>query len=438
MHRIVLIGAGSTNFGLGVVGDIFKSNFLEGSTIILYDINAKALDNTFKIASEYKEKLGINITIESTTSRKEALKGASFCLISIEVGNRFDLWDQDWKIPLQYGVKQVYGENGGPGGLFHSLRIIPPILEICEDIQAICPDAYVFNYSNPMQRVCHAVTTKFPDLKFIGLCHEIESMRRQLPSLMETELSNIEFRAGGLNHFSILLDAKFKNNGKDGYPLIKKNFWNYFKDLVNDHEGFESEPGAERGVFFKIYEDFKYLPITTDSHLGEYVQWAYSVADHEAILHFYDNYKKKCLNFFENDKIYSSFFDLENDRFHERFVPIAEAIIEDQGIEESSVNIPNNGFIDCLPKDIVVEVPAMIDKKGIEGITLENYPKTFGSLLNLQSGVIQLTTQAVLEKSKHKAYLALLSDPVVASVTDAEKLLNNMITVQHKHLSYLN
>ena len=78
MHRIVLIGAGSTNFGLGVVGDIFKSNFLEGSTIILHDINAKALDNTFKIASKYKEKLGKEITIESTTSRKEALKG---CLL---------------------------------------------------------------------------------------------------------------------------------------------------------------------------------------------------------------------------------------------------------------------------------------------------------------------------------------------------------------------
>jgi len=129
---------------------------------------------------------------------------------------------------------------------------------------------------------------------------------------------------------------------------------------------------------------------------------------------------------------------LENDRFHERFVPIAEAIIEDQGIEESSVNIPNNGFIDCLPKDIVVEVPAVVDKSGIKGITLENYPKTFGSLLNLQSGVIQLTTQAVLEKSKHKAYLALLADPVVTSVTNAEKLLNNMIAVQHKYLSYLN
>ena len=86
----------------------------------------------------------------------------------------------------------------------------------------------------------------------------------------------------------------------------------------------------------------------------------------------------------------------------------------------------------------MVEVPAIVDKNGIKGITLENYPKTFGSLLNLQSGVIQLTTQAVLEKSKHKAHLALLADPVVTSVNDAEKLLNNMITVQNKYLSYLN
>ena len=129
---------------------------------------------------------------------------------------------------------------------------------------------------------------------------------------------------------------------------------------------------------------------------------------------------------------------MDSQTFHERFVPIAEAIIEDQGLEEDSVNIPYNGFIDFFPKDIVVEVPAIVDKNGIKGITLENYPKTFGSLLNLQSGVIQLTTQGVLEKSKHKAYLALLADPVVTSVNDAEKLLNNMITVQNKYLSYLN
>ena len=134
MKKIVLIGAGSQNFGLGVIGDIFKSKTLEGSKIVLHDINGESLKLTHKIAEDFKDKLNINVEISSTTSRQEALKNADFCIISIEVGHRFNLWDQDWKIPLQYGIKQVYGENGGPGGLFHALRIIPPILDICEDI----------------------------------------------------------------------------------------------------------------------------------------------------------------------------------------------------------------------------------------------------------------------------------------------------------------
>ena len=144
-NRIVIIGAGSTNFGLGIVGDFFKSTILEGSTLVLHDINAKTLENTNKIALSFKEKLGVNFKIEATTSRKEALQNADFCLISIEVGNRFDLWDQDWKTPLQYGIKQVYGENGGPGGLFHAMRQIPAIINICEDIEKICPESFIFS-----------------------------------------------------------------------------------------------------------------------------------------------------------------------------------------------------------------------------------------------------------------------------------------------------
>ena len=143
MSKIVLIGAGSAIFGLGTISDIFNSKVLEGSTIMLHDINQKALKKTKSIAEEYRSKLDCNFTIEADVDRKRALKNADFCVISIEVGNRFDLWDQDWKIPLQFGFKQIYGENGGPGGLFHSLRIIPPILEICEDVRKICPDAFV-------------------------------------------------------------------------------------------------------------------------------------------------------------------------------------------------------------------------------------------------------------------------------------------------------
>ena len=154
--RIVIIGAGSTNFGLKIIGDFYKSQILKGSTIVLHDIRPEAVEKTRKIAENYKEKLQVDFQIEATTSREEALKGADFCLISIEVGNRFELWEQDWGVPVEYGFKQIYGENGGPGGLFHALRIIPVIIEICEDIAKICPNAVVFNYSNPMQRICHA------------------------------------------------------------------------------------------------------------------------------------------------------------------------------------------------------------------------------------------------------------------------------------------
>ena len=434
--RIVIIGAGSTNFGLGIVGAFFKSTILEGSTLVLHDINAKTLENTNEIALSFKEKLGVNFKIEATTSRKEALQNADFCLISIEVGNRFDLWDQDWKTPLQYGIKQVYGENGGPGGLFHAMRQIPAIINICEDIEKICPESFIFSYSNPMQRICHALTTRFPKLKIVGLCHEISSMNRQLPTLMDTNLDNIEFEAGGLNHLSILLHAKYKDSGEDGYPLIKKKFEDYYSSLVNDHEGFYSKAGAERGVFFELFKKYGYLPITTDSHLGEYLSWAYSVADHDGILDFYDNYKKRCLSFYDNDG-YEQFFNMSHPEPHERIIPIIENIIIDANALEHAVNIPNDNFIDCLPNDIVVEVPAIINKNGIHGKSLANYPKPFGALLNSQVGTIQLTTEAVLNHSKQDALFALLADPVVDNAKSAEALLDTMLSSQKDYLGYL-
>ena len=436
MYKIVLIGAGSTQFGLGTVGDIFKSKILEGATITLHDINPEALKNTKKIADKYKKELNVNVTIEATTNLQDALKNANFCIISIEVGDRFKLWEEDWKIPIEHGSRQIFGENGGPGGLFHTLRIAPEIVKICDEIARICPDAFVFNYSNPMQRICHAVTTKHPDMKFTGLCHEIASMERQLPTLMETDYSNIEIKAGGLNHFSILVNVKYKDSQKDGYPIIREKFNKYYSKLVNEHEGFVSDPGAERGLFFELYKMYGYLPITTDSHLGEYIQWAHYVVDQEGINDFYNNYKKKCLSFYDNVS-YSSYFDKKNKDMNERIVPIIEAIIEDSNIEEEAVNVPNKNFIDQVPDNIVVEVPGTLNKNGVTGIRLDNYPSTFGSLLNNQAGTIELTTDAVLKKSKQSAYHALLADPVVDNSEKAEKLLDVMIDRQNEYLGYL-
>ena len=184
----------------------------------------------------------------------------------------------------------------------------------------------------------------------------------------------------------------------------------------------------------KIYG---YLPITTDSHLGEYIQWAYSVADHEAIIEFYENYKKRCLTFYDDESHYEDYFNINEKKMRERIVPIMENIVEDSNFEESAVNLPNKNFIECLPDNIVVEVPGILNRSGVNGIKLENYPTKFGSLLNNQVSAIQLTTDAVINKSKHSAYQALLADPIVDNVKAAEKLLDTMLVFQKDYLEYL-
>lgn len=444
--RIVLIGAGSAQFGYGTIGDILQSKVLEGSTIVLHDINPNTLAVVADTARAFITDHQLPFSIVSTTNRMEAFQGADFLISSIEVGNRFDLWEQDWRIPQQYGVQQVYGENGGPGGLFHSLRIIPPILDICADVMKYCPDATVFNFSNPMSRICTTVTRAFPDLKFIGLCHEIASLRNFLPHILGVPYDALEVRAAGLNHFSAVLTAKYKDTGKDAYPDIRARapvfFENmpsmdaihkYFKETgqwpekMEDFAVMETEAWPERRVFKVILEKFGLMPITSDSHFGEYIQWAYDITDHKGILDFYRFYKDFL------SKVQPK-IELE---LKERVVAIIEGMVTDSGYVEEAVNIPNQGLIENLPDWIVVEVPAIVDKNGIHGIPMGQLPRGYAGLLMNQVAVHDLTAEAVLTKSRAAALQALLVDPIVNNYQGIEEMLDTMIAYQEPWLGYL-
>jgi alpha-galactosidase len=458
--KIVLIGAGSAQFGFGTLGDIFRSKVLAGSEVVLHDINPEALQKVDQVAQQYIQEHQLPFTVSVTTSRPEALQGADFCVISIEVGNRFALWEQDWMVPMQYGIRQVYGENGGPGGLFHSLRIVPPILEICGDIQTICPDAYVFNFSNPMSRICTTVHRKYPGLRFVGLCHEIGSLPRHLPRMLGTSLSNLEIVAGGLNHFSVLLKLTYRDTGEDAYPDVRDKAPAYFEKLpdlrqvvehireleersvaegeqvVRDQSALQKEieqlvgtrAWAERGLFKEILAKFGYLPITTDSHFGEYIPWAHDVVDHQGILDFYTFYKEWTTA--KEPKMGEA-------QTGERVVPIMEGILTDSGQRELAVNIPNEGLIDNLPAFLVVEVPATVDGDGVHGVKLGALPRGFAGLLYNQVAVHDLTAEAVLTGSRDVVLQALLVDPVVDKARAAEQLLDTMLELQKPYLEYI-
>ena len=445
--KIVLIGAGSAQFGFDMLGDFFQSPALADCQIVLHDINAEALERIRRVGEAYLDAKDLNIELTATLSREEALAGADFCVIAIEVGDRFALWEQDQAVPRQFGFKQVFGENGGPGGLFHALRVVPPILEICADIERICPEAWVFNYSNPMSRICTTVHRAFPQLKFVGLCHEIASLYQHLPLILDTPISNLAFRAGGLNHFSVLVEVEYRDTGKDAYPDVLAKAADYFEalpdlgsvlkrllaakagaTLTSDSEWRAGvSPWAERGAFRVLLEKFHCLPITTDSHIGEYLQWAPDVADHKAVLDFYTYYKKWTLRGDPKIKATRS----------ERLVKIIEGILTDERYEEAAVNLPNQGLIPQLPDFIVVEVPAWVDRKGISGIRLESMPQGFAGLLTNQIAVHDLLAQAILDRSKDLAVQALLVDPVVDRAGAAQPLVDAMIELQPAHLGYL-
>jgi alpha-galactosidase len=444
--NIVLIGAGSAQFGYGTIGDILQSQVLQGSQIVLHDINPVTMATVEQTARDFIAQHQLNFTIKATTNRAEALQNADFVISSIEVGNRFELWEEDWRVPQQYGVQQVYGENGGPGGLFHSLRVIPPILEICSDVMKFCPNATVFNFSNPMSRICTTVHRAFPGIKFIGMCHEIGSLSKYLPHILGVPYEALEVRAAGLNHFSCVLSAKYLENGKDAYPDILQRaplfFGNmpsmgaiqdYFKETgqwpetAEDLSGYPTEAWPERRVFQVMLEKFGLMPITSDSHFGEYIQWAYDVTDHKGILDFYRFYKE-----------YLSQIEPKLElKLRERVIPIIEGILTDSGYVEEAVNIPNNGLIENLPNWIAVEVPATVDKNGVHGIPMGKLPSGFAGLLQNQVAVHDLTAEAVLRKSKALALQALLVDPIVNNYANIEEMLETMIAYQEKWLGYL-
>jgi alpha-galactosidase len=447
--KIALIGAGSAQFGLGMLGDIFQCPTLEGSEVALHDIKADALASVEATARRFVEDKGLPFTISATTDRSTTLRGADFCIIAIEVGDRFRLWEQDWRIPQQHGLRQVYGENGGPGGLFHALRIIPPVLEICADLQRLCPEAWVFNYSNPMTRICTAVRRRHPPLRFFGLCHEVDSLAAHLPRMLETPLDDLQFRAGGLNHFAVLLSVHYRDSGRDAYPDVRARAAAYFQSMPEYRalmdfiertgrlpEGRDAEElrararfWGERGLFRVLLETYGYLPVTTDSHLGEYLPWAHEVVDHRGILDFYACYKEHCQRA-DKPGIHSS-------GYQERLVPIMEALLKGGGYEDPGVNVPNEGLIQNLPRDIVVEVPAAVDTGGITAVPLGVMPRGFAGLLANQAAVIDLTAEAALQGSRELALQALLADPVVDSFRAARQTLEAMLDLQHEHLGYL-
>ncbi|MHA1485591.1 MAG: family 4 glycosyl hydrolase [Promethearchaeota archaeon] len=434
--KIVLIGAGSAAFGPPTFVDLNLSKVLVGSTITIVDIDTEKLQMVYEVLSEDNRKIGNKFNVECTSNREKALKGADFVINSTEHGDRFELRWQDNTIPRKHGSTERMAENGGPGGFFHSARQIPEIIKIAKDVERICPDAFFINYSNPMSRICLALKRAVPNLKMFGLCHQIGFLvPHHLSKIIEKEMKDVQVITGGLNHFAFLMGLKNLKTGDDLMPVFNSNCQKYFQGKWDRFHYAE--------LTFEVYKRFGWFPYVGDNHICEYLQFGSHYTTAQDLTDWITRMElgKRRINF-QLKRYYKKLKRgkypkkgmLMGDPSGERAIPIIEAIIEDSNSYEIAVNIPNDGIIENLPNDLIIECSGIVNKEGIRGIKLGNIPKGIAALLRIESSIQDLCVEAIMQESKDLAIDCLAMDVNCGSFEMAEAIFHEMFELQREYL----
>ena len=434
--KIVLIGAGSAAFGPPTFIDLNLSEILTGSTIVLVDIDTEKLHMMYEVLSEDNIKLGNKFNIESTPDREKALKGADFVINSTEHGDRFELRWQDNTIPRKHGSTERMAENGGPGGFFHSARQIPEIIKIAKDVERICPDAFFINYSNPMSRICLALKRAVPNLKMFGLCHQIGLLTPpHLSRILDKKRNDFQIITGGLNHFAFLMGLKDLNSGDDLLPIFNANCQHYFQDKWDRFHYAD--------LTFEVYKRFGWFPYVGDNHICEYLQFGSHYTTAEDLTEWITRMEQA--NKGGNAKLKRYYKRLKDGKYPkkgmlmgghsgERAIPIIEAIVNDSYSYEIAVNIPNDGIIENLPQDLVIECSGTVNKEGIQGVKLGEIPKSIAALLRIEASIQDLCVEAIFQESKQLAIDCIAMDVNCGSFDMAESIFDEMMELQRKYL----
>lgn len=435
--KIVLIGAGSTSFGVSTVADFFqqRAQFI-GSTLVLCDVNETKLNRVQQLALRMNEATGKPFQIEGVTDYRHALDGAGFVFVSVEV-DRLERWKLDWEIPFKYGVKHVLGENGGPGGLSHSLRTVPLVLGIAREMEKSAPDAYLINYVNPLSRVCLGVT-RYTKIKTIGMCHQINkgfSLVGQVLGLTppthehfpDADIVNeiktkIDIKQAGLNHVTWLQDIRDKQTGRDLYPEFRARLENMDPTW---------EPLSRR-----LYDVFGLFPATGDGHVGEYFSYASETSD----LKGYDFDERAHDSITLDERVERAgqpnapLGEFMSHASGERGINVAAALLNNLNEYELNVNVVNNGALPGLPDWAIVEVPAVVTGEGVLPLRVAPLPTGITAMLNQQVNIQDRVVEAAVHGDKQAAMQALLLDPLITSYEVAEKMLGELLETQKDYI----
>ena len=438
--KVAIVGAGSKSFGFSTARDLIVSTPIcdGGLDIALMDINADHLPEVTSKAQVVADTLNRNVSITPTTDLDEALKDRDFVVSAIEI-ERHLYWAMDFHVPRKYRFRQVYGENGGPGGIFHALRNMGPTVRIAKTMEKLCPDALLLNFTNPEQKLCEAIS-RLTSIHAYGLCHGVAGGRAQLAHMLDMPVENIVSEACGMNHFTWFQKIRDKKTGEDLYPRLREL----------ETEGDWLSDWHEVALGRVLFRRFGLWPSPGTNHSGEYIRWAEEFMASE-MEYFYDPAEGHPWETGEIPEFVYTVDKVDTKRpwipptddetapgeetvdmspSGEQAIPIIEGVACGLSREIDAVNVPNRGWIPNLPDNMVVELPADADGDGVHPRQMAPLPEAIAALLRTQGSIQQLIVEAYAEGSKDKLLQAILLDPVVDSYRGAVQMMEEMLELQ--------
>ena len=407
------MGAGSTVFAKNLIGDILSFPELADSSIFLFDIDEHRLKTSEVVARRIARTLQAPATIEATTDRTRALEGATYAINMIQVGGYKPCTVTDFEIPKRYGLRQTIGDTLGIGGIMRAVRTVPVLIDMCREMERVCPNVLHLNYVNPMAMNCWALNhaTK---IRTIGLCHSVQHTAEELAHDIGMPVEEINYLVAGINHLAFYL--RFERNGTDLYPEIRR--------VIS--EGRVPETNRVR---YDMFKRLGYFVTESSEHFSEYTPWFIKRDRGDLIKRFnipLDEYPRRCeVQIAEWERLRKELENPNTPLEVARSVEFGSLIIHSRETGIPRVvygNVSNEHLIENLPEDCCVEVPCAVDKNGVQPLHIGKIPVQLAALMQTNINVQALTVEAILKQDRKLIYHAAMLDPHTAAELDLDQI----------------
>jgi len=432
MPKITFIGAGSTVFAKNLIGDILGFPALSDSTLVLHDIDADRLRTSKIVARKVAAALGAQPIIQATLDRREALAGADYVICMIQVAGYEPGTVIDFEIPEKYGLRQTIADTLGIGGIMRALRTIPVLLDICRDMEVLCPNAILLNYVNPMAMNCWAIN-RATSIKTVGLCHSVPHTAEALATDINVPIEEIDYLVAGINHLAFFLKIEHRS-GEDLYPRLRQ----FMVDREQDGNWPKRCPdGMVDHVRYELLKRLGYFVTESSEHLSEYTPWFIKRDRPDLIESFQiplNEYIRRCQAQIADWEQMRVTLEDENRPIQiERSLEYGSLIIHSLETNQPRIiygNVQNDGLIDNLPDGCCVELPCLVDGNGIRPTKIGPLPLQLAALMQTNINVQALTVEAALTRKREHIYHAAMLDPHTAaelSLDQIHTLVDDMI-----------